>query len=59
MVMAPDNSDQSKIHVTYSRRIEMPPDFMFPEGEAPPSDLINRRRLSAQDDLSQQQVSCT
>ena len=29
-----------KVHVSMNRRIDMPPDFHFPEGAAPPSDLI-------------------
>ena len=39
-----DQSDgfiDQNVHVSLNRRIEMPPDFMFPECEAPPSDLIN------------------
>ncbi|KAK4292194.1 hypothetical protein Pmani_035020 [Petrolisthes manimaculis] len=31
-----------KVHVSINRRIEMPPDFMFPEDETPPSDLLGR-----------------
>ncbi|XP_063851388.1 apoptosis-stimulating of p53 protein 2-like isoform X3 [Scylla paramamosain] len=39
-----NNVDGSeKIHVSINRRIEMPPDFMFPEDETPPSDLLGRR----------------
>jgi len=29
------------VHVSINRRIEMPPAFHFPEGEAPPSDLVS------------------
>ncbi|XP_069971150.1 apoptosis-stimulating of p53 protein 2 isoform X5 [Penaeus vannamei] len=32
-----------KVHVSINSRIEMPPDFMFPEDETPPSDLLGRR----------------
>ncbi|KAK7068063.1 hypothetical protein SK128_004922 [Halocaridina rubra] len=32
-----------KIHVSINRRIEMPPDFMFPEDETPPSDLLGQK----------------
>lgn len=39
-----NNTDGTeKIHVSINRRIEMPPDFMFPEDETPPSDLLGRR----------------
>lgn len=30
------------VHVSINRRIEMPPDFLFPENETPPSDLLGR-----------------
>ena len=32
-----------KVHVSINRRIEMPPDFMFPEDETPPSDLLGQK----------------
>lgn len=38
-----DNESGEKVHVSINRRIEMPPDFMFPEDETPPSDLLGQR----------------
>ncbi|CAL4065168.1 unnamed protein product [Meganyctiphanes norvegica] len=37
------DSEGEKVHVSINRRIEMPPDFMFPEDETPPSDLLGQR----------------
>lgn len=34
------------VHVSINRRIEMPPDFLFPEDETPPSDLLGRGTAS-------------
>ena len=41
MVSTATASDSQAVHVSINRRIEMPPAFHFPEGEAPPSDLVS------------------
>ncbi|XP_069938791.1 apoptosis-stimulating of p53 protein 1 isoform X4 [Cherax quadricarinatus] len=46
-----------KIHVSINRRIEMPPDFMFPEDETPPSDLLGRRVEEIENGNADSQVS--
>lgn len=37
------------VHVSINRRIEMPPDFLFPENETPPSDLLGRGSDASQE----------
>ncbi|XP_023227401.1 apoptosis-stimulating of p53 protein 1-like isoform X1 [Centruroides sculpturatus] len=34
-----NSSNVHSIHITLNRRIEMPPAFLFPEGQTPPADL--------------------
>uniref|UniRef100_A0A0K8TGI8 SH3 domain-containing protein n=2 Tax=Lygus hesperus TaxID=30085 RepID=A0A0K8TGI8_LYGHE len=38
---ASDDSDEATTGVRTSRRIEMPPEFLFPENETPPADLVS------------------
>lgn len=43
-VISNNNSNNNSMHmVSLSRRIEMPPAFLFPENETPPADLIATR----------------
>lgn len=51
----PDGGE--KVHVSINRRIEMPPDFMFPEDETPPSDLLGRRVEEIENGSTDSQVS--
>ncbi|XP_069178677.1 apoptosis-stimulating of p53 protein 2 isoform X2 [Procambarus clarkii] len=52
-----DSETGEKIHVSINRRIEMPPDFMFPEDETPPSDLLGRCVDEIENENSESQVS--
>lgn len=38
---ASDDSDEASTAIRTSRRIEMPPEFLFPENAAPPADLVS------------------
>ena len=53
-----NNSNNNSVHmVSLSRRIEMPPAFLFPENETPPADLIATRDESRTGNSAHQSTS--
>ena len=52
----PKGAYNHNVHVSINRRIQMPPEFMFPEDQAPPSDLIAAGGGAAGHDFSRDQA---